>query len=55
MVRLITLANCLDQYSATDAAITSGSPVNNAAEFTYGGAAKSIKNFEVGLHVKSKI
>ena len=51
---LITLANCLDQYTGTDAAITSGSPVNNVAEFTYGGAAKASKTLKLGYTLSLK-
>ena len=54
MDELFTLANCLDQYAATDTPIKSDSAINNIAKFTYSGSATALKTLKLGYTMRLK-
>lgn len=51
---LITLANCLDQYTNTDASVAMGTAVNNVATFKYDGSATTSGTHKLGYTLNLK-
>ncbi|GHU42790.1 hypothetical protein FACS1894193_08700 [Bacilli bacterium] len=51
---LVTLANCLDQYTNTDHAVTNGKTTNNLATFTYNGSATTSDTRKLGYTLSLK-